>query len=124
MIDFDNGTLVKLRPVALNEFESMIAPFFVPSETILGSFKGLRDGVVFTSKRIICINIQGITGKKKDFTSIPYSKIQTYSVETAGLLDMASELQLYVSGVGRINLEFTSGTNVNELCRIVSSFAL
>ena len=45
--------------------------------------KGMRDCVVFTSMRIIAVNVQGITGKKKDFTSLPLAKIQAFSVETA-----------------------------------------
>lgn len=124
MIDFDNATIVKLRPVDLKEFQTLIAPFLVDGERVLGSFKGLRDGVVMTDKRIICINIQGLTGKKKDFTSIPYSKIQAFSVETAGVLDLDSELEIYISGLGKVKLEFTAGTNVNEICRIISALVL
>ena len=47
----------------------------------------MRDCVVFTSKRIIAVNVQGISGKKKDFTSLPLAKVQAFSVETAGTFD-------------------------------------
>ena len=93
---------------------------FVPGEQIVGSFQGIRDGVVFTNKRIFAINVQGITGKKKDFTSLPYSKIQAYSIETAGVLDLDSELELWFSGMGKIKLEFVSNANVTEICRLIS----
>ena len=44
----------------------------------------MRDGVVFINERVIAVNVEGLTGKKKGFTSIPYSKISAYSIETAG----------------------------------------
>ena len=74
----------------------------ITGEEIVQAFRGMRDGVVFTNKRVFAINVQGVTGKKKDFTSLPYSKIQVYSVETAGLLDLDTELELWFSGVGKV----------------------
>lgn len=80
--------------------------------------------VVFTTKRIFAINIQGITGKKKDFSSLPYSKIQAFSVETAGVLDLDSELELWFSGLGKVKFEFTARSNVSEICRLISERVL
>ena len=76
MIDFKNADFLKLKPVSDSTYAGHITPMFVPGEEIIGTYQAIRDGVVFTNKRIIVINIQGITGKKKDFTSLPYSKIQ------------------------------------------------
>ena len=120
MIDFKNSDFLKLRPVNDSTYASVIAPMFVPGEEIVGSFQTIRDGVVFTNKRIITINVQGITGKKKDFTSLPYSKIQAFSIETAGVLDLDSELELWFSGLGKIRLEFVSRANVTEFYRMIS----
>ena len=97
---------------------------FVDGEQIIATYQSIRDGVVFTNKRIMAVNIQGITGKKKDITSLPYSKIQAFSVETAGVLDMDSELELWFSGLGKVKFEFTSNCNVAELCKIISSYTL
>lgn len=124
MIDFNNATFLKLKPVGNNTFLSTISPMFVPGEEIISTFQSIRDGVVFTNKRIIAINIQGITGKKKDFTSLPYSKIQAYSVETAGTLDWDSELELWFSGLGKIKLEFIAAANVAEICKMISLHVL
>ena len=124
MIDFQNTAFLKLRPVNDSDFAGMIAPMFVPGEQIIQSFRGIRDGVVFTTKRIITINVQGITGKKKDFTTLPYSKIQAYSVETAGTLDLDSELDLWFSGMGRVRFEFVARANVAGICRIISERVL
>lgn len=124
MIDFSNASFVKLRPVNDNAFEKMVAPILVNGEEILRCFQSIRDGVVFTNKRIIAINIQGITGKKKDFTSLPYNKVQAFSVETAGAFDLDSELDLWFSGMGRIRLEFIGAADVAYLCKIISEKVL
>ncbi len=113
MIDFNNTAFIKLHMVNDETFSSLIDPILTEDEFILSSYKGIRDGVVFTNKRIIAINVQGITGKKKDFTSMPYSKIQVYSVETSGVFDLDSELELWFSGVGKVKFEFTSNSNVS-----------
>ena len=124
MIDFNNASFVKLRPVNDNAFEKMVAPILVDGEELVRSFQSIRDGVVFTNLRIITINIQGITGKKKDFTSLPYSKIQAFSVETAGAFDLDSELELWFSGMGRVKLEFIGATDVAYLCKMISQRVL
>ena len=124
MIDFQNATFAKLKPVPNEDFVDMIAPMFVKDEYILQAFRGIRDGVVFTTKRIFAINVQGITGKKKDFSSLPYSKIQAFSVETAGILDLDSELELWFSGLGKVKFEFVSRADVSGICRMISERVL
>ena len=124
MIDFNNASFFKLNMVSNDAFLSQVAPILVDDETILSTYKGIRDGIVFTNKRIIAINVQGLTGKKKDFTSLPYSKIQVYSVETSGVFDLDSELELWFSGVGKVKFEFTSNSNVSEICKSISNFVL
>lgn len=124
MIDFQNASFMKLKPVSDNDFAGMITPMFIPGEQIIQSFRGIRDGAVFTNKRIFAINVQGITGKKKDFTSLPYSKIQAYSVETAGVLDLDSELELWFSGMGKVKFEFVARANVADICRMISEKVL
>ena len=124
MVDFNNKMIFKLKEVPETDFLSMVLPIFIDGEVIIGSFRSMRDGVVFTNKRIISINVQGLTGKKRDFTTLPYSKIQAYSVETAGTFDLDSELDLWFSGMGKIRFEFNSNTDVAKLCRVISSFVL
>lgn len=124
MIDFKNASFMKLKPVLDSDFSSMIQPMFVSGEEIIQSFRGIRDGVVFTNKRIFAINVQGITGKKKDFTSLPYSKIQAFSVETAGVLDLDSELELWFSGMGLAKFEFVANADVSSICRMISEKVL
>ena len=124
MIDFNNAAFVKLRMVSEDAFASEVQPLLTDGEHVVSSYKGIRDGVVFTNKRIISINIQGVMGKKKDFTSMPYSKIQAYSVETSGNFFDDSELDLWFSSVGKVRFEFTSNSNILEICKLISNFAL
>ena len=115
---------MKLRPVNDNAFEKAIEPIQESGEEIIASYLSIRDGVVFTNLRIITINVQGITGKKKDFTSLPYSKIQAFSVETAGAFDLDSELELWFSGMGRIKLEFIGAADITHICKMISEKVL
>ena len=124
MIDFQNATFFKLKPVPNSSFEEIISPMFIDGESIIETFQSIRDGIVFTNKRIMVINVQGLTGKKKDITSLPYSKIQAFSVETAGILDLDSELELWFSPLGKLKFEFVSRANVSQICRIISEFTL
>lgn len=124
MIDFKNAEFLKLKPVDDSAYSEAIAPMLVDDESIVGTFKAIRDGVVFTNKRIFVINVQGLTGKKVDYTSLPYSKIQAYSVETAGVIDLDSELELWFSGLGKIKLEFVAKADVGKICRMISERVL
>ena len=124
MIDFNNSAFLKLKPVSDAVYASMISPIFIPDEKIIGTYQSIRDGVVFTNKRIIAINVQGITGKKKDFTSLPYSKIQAFSVETSGVFDLDSELELWFSGVGKVKFEFIGAADVSYICKMISEKVL
>jgi hypothetical protein len=122
MIDFKNGSVFKLKENA--EYANNVTDILLPDEKLIGSFKALRDGVVFTNKRIIAINVQGVTGRKKDFTSLPYKNIVVFSIETAGSFDLDSELEVYFSGLGKVKFEFTGKVNVAEIAKTIGGFVL
>ena len=124
MIDFKNAEFLKLKPAGDNAYADIINPMLVSGEEIIGTYQAIRDGVVFTNKRIIAVNVQGITGKKKDFTSLPYSKIQAFSIETAGVLDLDSELELYFSGPGKVKLEISGHNDIAEIGKHISEMIL
>jgi hypothetical protein len=124
MIDFSNGALFKLKQVDLHELDHSVQPLLVDGETVVAAFKALRDHVVFTDKRLIAVNVQGMTGKKQDFTSLPYSRIQAFSVETAGTFDLDAELDLWFSGLGVVRLEFKGQTPITELGRLIAQYVL
>lgn len=124
MIDFTNATYVKLGVWDPQAAHAELVDTLGQGEQILLTFKGMRDSVTFTSKRIIALNVQGVTGKKKDYTSLPYGRIQAFSVETAGTFDLDSELDMWFSGLGKVRLEFNRGVDIRGLGRLLADFAL
>ena len=114
---------IELGPVPLDEVLIRSIPL-VDGEELHAAFKGMRDYIAFTSKRIIAVNVQGITGKKKDFTSLPYAKIQAFSVESAGSFDLDAELESWFSGLGKVKFEFKGKTDVAQLNKLVAHHVL
>lgn len=124
MIDFSNGSVFKLSPAKISDVYGMVEPLLVPGEQLLQAFKGIRDFVVFTDKRVIAVNIQGMTGKKRDFTSLPLKKIQAFSVETAGTFDLDAELDLWFSGLGVVRFEFRGSADIRAIGQLVATYTL
>ena len=125
MIDFKNKLIFKLRKVDIDKKEKALHDLLIDEENILGAYQTMRDYVVFTDKRIICVNVQGITGKKKDYTSMPYSKINTFSIETAGVLDLDSELEIYIAGVEEvIHFEFFGSSDIKAIGKAIGNYVL
>ena len=124
MIDFENNGVFKLSPVEPESQMNRVAPLLIEGEYIVAAFKAIRDSVVFTNKRVIAMNVQGITGKKVDYTSLPYSKVQAYSVETAGTFDFDSELDLFFSGIGQVRFELKGKYDILALSRLIASYVL
>ena len=124
MIDFKNGTFVKLKQINPSDIEKNVAPLLINGEQILSAYKAMRDFCVFTNKRVISVNVQGLTGTKKDYTSLPYSKVSAYSIETAGTFDLDSELEMFFSGLGKVRFEFSGASDIVKIGKIVSEFVL
>ncbi len=124
MIDFQNGTYVKLGPIDPQSLAAKLESLLVQGEQVHLAFKGMRDSVVFTDKRLTSINVQGLTGKKRNYTSLPLSKIQAWSVETAGTFDLDSELELWFSGLGKVRLEFKGNVNIRHISQLMGHHVL
>lgn len=123
MIDFGKSAVFKLTLDKKPDLK-LVNDILVSGEDIYQTYTTVRDKVIFTNKRVIAINIQGLLGVKEDFTSLPYSKIQAFSVETAGTLDLDAELDLWFSSVGKVRFEFSKNCNVRELNRTISEYVL
>ena len=122
MVDFKNGVVFKLKES--NEVPSAIRDILLPGEQVVGNYKAIRDYVLFTDRRIISCNVQGITGKKQDFTSLPYKNITVFSVETAGVLDLDSELELYFAGLGKVHFDFSGKCDIKSIGRCIAQAVL
>jgi len=121
MIDFNNARWVKLGRVDVSSIQAGIQHILLDGEQLLIAAKGARDYVVFTDRRIIAVNVQGITGSKKDYSSLPLSKIQAFSVESAGTFDRDSELEMWFSGLGKVRLEFAGNFDLAYVARLIGS---
>ena len=124
MIDFNNASFMKLSPSDPQTATKDLAGILVGGEQVVASFKGIRDSVIITNLRIVAINVQGLTGKKIDYTSLPLNRIQAFSVETAGTFDLDSELQVWFSGMGVVKFEFSRGTDIRAISQLIASVAL
>lgn len=124
MIDFQNKKVFKLSAEKPEKGYDVVEELLVPNEVVIDSFCSVRDRLVFTDKRLISVNVQGVTGMKKDFTSIPYKNIQTFSVVTAGFMDLDAELTLYIASVGKVTFELIGSKRIKKLCSAISQHIL
>ena len=92
-----------------------IGPLLADGEQITKAYKMIRDFFVFTSSRVIRVDIKGATGKKKNFKSIPYKNIISWTIESAGLGFDDSELELNIIGDEVIKKEFKKSINIADV---------
>ncbi len=124
MIDFKNSSVFKLKPIEVSDARDDFQKFLIDGESILAAFKTVRDQVIFTNKRVIAANVQGITGSKVDYTSLPFSKVNAFSVETSGTFDLDCEIELYLSEVGRVRFEIKGTFDIVQFNRVISEYVL
>lgn len=93
---------------------SDVHELLLEGEQAITSFKTMRDSATFTSKRLIVRDAQGITGKKVEIYSLPYSSINMWSSENAGKLDWNSEIELWTRA-GHIKVKLSKGADVRRL---------
>lgn len=72
--------------------------FLIAGEQLLAAFRTIRDSILLTDLRLIYVDVQGLTGSKVDRQSIPWRSVIRFSVETAGSLDLDSDMKVWVSG--------------------------
>ena len=119
-----DSQLFNLKEISASEVKSEVLQLVLPGEEIVAAFKTIRDQVLFTTKRVFVINVQGITGKKTSYFSYPYSKVQYYGIETAGLLDIDSELVMAFSNGAVLQFDFKSQVDIKRISALISGFIL
>jgi hypothetical protein len=102
------------------------AKLLIPSENIEAGFKLIRDTFIFTNKRLILVDVQGVTGKKVEFLSVSYKSISRFSLETAGSFDLDAELKIWISGEQEPSIckKFDRSVDVYEVQKILAQFTL
>ncbi|WP_039042764.1 PH domain-containing protein [Sporosarcina sp. ZBG7A] len=106
--------------------EKELAPILVAEETVEEAFKLFRDMMVFTEKRLILVDKQGMTGKKTEYHSIPYKSISHFSIETAGTFDMDAELKIWISSATEplVNKQFKKDASIYDIQKILAAVCL
>ncbi|ADT68069.1 MAG: hypothetical protein ACI9H9_001064 [Pseudoalteromonas tetraodonis] len=107
------------------DLEKVLANTLIEGEQVEKAYKVVRDMFIFTNKRLILIDKQGVTGSKMEMISIAYSKITKFSKESAGHFDLDAELKIWVgSDPTPISKDFKAGDNINDVYRIISQYSL
>ena len=120
-----SGLMGNAREVDDSDLEKVLANTLIDGEQVEKAYKVIRDMFIFTNKRLILIDKQGMTGSKMEMVSIAYSKITKFSKESAGHFDLDAELKIWIgSDPTPISKEFKSGDNINEVYRVISQHAL
>ncbi|WP_165740939.1 PH domain-containing protein [Pseudoalteromonas sp. Z1A6] len=120
-----SGLMGNASEVDDSDLEKTLANTLIDGEQVEKAYKVVRDMFIFTNKRLILIDKQGMTGSKMEMVSIAYSKITKFSKESAGHFDLDAELKIWVgSDPTPISKEFKSGDNINDVYRIISQHAL
>ena len=115
-----NASEIDVATIA-TEFKQIL----IAGEVTEKAYQLVRDTIVFTDKRLIYVDRQGITGKKVSYQSIPYQKIVRFSVETAGSLDLDAELKIWVSGnPAPIELTFNKKLNIYAVQAVLAGYVL
>lgn len=124
MIDFSQNTFFKLKQTDTEKGDKLVRDMLVDGETVLSVYQQLRDFVIFTDRRVVSVNVQNVTGKKKNFTVMPYAKITAFAVESAGVLDVDSRLDMWFSGLGHVRFEFTGHSDIVMISRTIAGYVL
>jgi hypothetical protein len=120
-----NAILGNASEVTIENVSKEFEPILVEGEIIEKAFKLIKDMFIFTNKRMILVEKQ-LVGTKVDYMSIPYSSIQKFSKESAGILDLDAELKIWLrSETTPIVKQFgKGGNNINEVYQILSKHIL
>jgi hypothetical protein len=99
---------------------------FIPGEEVKAAFRLVRDLFIFTDKRLVLVDKQGLTGKKVEYLSVPYKSIKYFSVETAGRFDRDAELKIWVGNKSEptIQKELKKGIDIISLQRTLAYYLL
>ena len=113
---FLQGLMGNANTVSIEAVKKEWGSLLARDETIGVAYKLIRDYLIFTDKRLILIDVQGITGKKIEVKSVPYGQIVAFSVITAGILDLNAELKIWVSSSPfAIEKTFNKDVNIYEV---------
>ena len=120
-----DGLLGNASKVDAAKFQQEFSQILAAGETIEHVYQLIRDYFVFTNKRFVLVDKQGMTGSKVEYHSIPYKSITHFSIETAGTFDMDAELKIWISGTAApIQKTFNKKLSIYEVQSVLAGYVL
>ena len=120
-----DGLMGNATEVNAAELQGELAPILASQEQVQLAYRVVRDMFVFTNKRLLLIDKQGVTGKKVEYHSIPFKSITHFLVETSGRFDLDAELKVWISGQSEpLTRELKKGTDVVGIQRAIAELVL
>ena len=125
-VNFNTNSVFNLKPIDVSAVRDEVNGLLIDGEQVEFAFQTVRDQLLFTNKRIISIDVQGITGKRKSFATMPYSKIQYFSIQTLGFMELIPDSELYVmfSNGFTAKFEFKGAVDIGKIGRMLSEYVL
>lgn len=122
LLDGVMGNASKIDPSKIQEEFSQI---LAPGERVEHAYQLIRDYFVFTDKRFVLVDKQGVTGSKVAYHSIPYRSITHFSIETGGTFDLDAELKIWISSTAEpIQRQFNKRLSIYEVQAVLASYVL
>jgi hypothetical protein len=119
-----SGLLGNAAEADVADVEKHLEQVLADDERIERAFQLVRDLIIFTNRRLMFVDRQGMTGKKTTYHSIPYRAITNFAVETAGHFDMESELKVWISGQpSPVEKTFSRGNTIFEVQKALATYA-
>ena len=119
-----DANLLNLKEIDSSKIRPEVKDLMVEGESTVQCFMTIRDQVIFTNKRVFVVNVQGITGKKVSYFSYPYSKVVTYGIETAGFMDIDSELLITMQNGIHLQFDFKSQVDIKAIISNIQKYIL
>ena len=111
--------------VEAKSVQTEFAQILAEGETVEKAYQLFRDSFLFTSRRLILVDKQGLTGNKVEYHSIPYRSITHFSIETAGSFDLDAELKIWITGTpAPLQKKFTKKLNIYQLQSVLAQFVM
>ena len=125
-VNFNQDSVWNLKPIRVDAVKGEVNGLLIGGEEVVMAFQTVRDQLLFTNKRIIAVDVQGITGKRKSFSTMPYSKIQYFSIQTPGFGELISDSELFImfSNTFTAKFEFKGGVDIGKIGRMISEYVL
>ena len=120
-----DGLLGNASELDTDSVEREMKKLLANGEEVERAYRLIRDLIIFTNKRLIFVDKQGMTAKKVEYHSIPYRSITHFSIETAGNFDLDAELNIWISGAELpIQKQFNKSLNIYELQAVLASYII